>query len=155
MALSTVSKGACQMRSVRGFTLIELMIVLVIVAILMAVAVPAYLEHAQKARRSDGMGALMDAANREEQLMLDRSTYSGDMTELGFAADPMVSPEGHYQIDGVDCAGGAITAASNCYVLTATPIASSPQSDDTRCASLTLSSTGQRGASGTTGDECW
>lgn len=155
MAVLSTGERARHMARAAGFTLIELMIVLVIVAILMAVAVPAYLEHAQKARRSDGMGALMDVANRQEQLMLDRSTYSGDMTALGFADDPMVSPEGHYQVDGVDCGGGAITAASNCYLLTATPVDSSPQADDTRCASLTLSSTGQRGATGTTGDECW
>ena len=52
--------------SVRGFTLVELMIVIVIVAILLAVALPSYQNSVQKGRRADAKAALLDVANRQE-----------------------------------------------------------------------------------------
>jgi type IV pilus assembly protein PilE len=139
-------------RHTRGFTLIEVMIVVVIVAILAAVGLPAYQDSLQKGRRTDGMSALLDAANRQEQLMLDRSTYTLDMTDIGFPADPMVSEEGFYTIDATNQPCGDITL---CYTLTATPVAGGPQGNDTRCATLSLDSNGSRTATGTAADQCW
>ncbi len=83
---------------VHGFTLIELVIVIVIVGILMAVALPGYQESMRKGRRADAKAGLMDAVNRQERFMLDRSAYTRDMDELGFGADPMISEEGHYPL---------------------------------------------------------
>ncbi len=134
-----------------GFTLIELMIAVVIVGILLAVALPAYQNSMQKGRRSDAMSALQDAANRQEQFMLDRSTYTKDMTDLGFA-DPFISPEGHYSITAAKCTTGAIT---NCFELTATPLPASPQAKDSRCTSFILDSFGSKTATGTAKTECW
>jgi type IV pilus assembly protein PilE len=142
----------CQEQAARrqaGFTLIEVMLVVVIVAILASVALPAYQDSLQKGRRTDGFSALMDAANRQEQFMLDRSTYTLDMTELGFAADPMVSEEGFYTIDATNAPCGDITL---CYTLTATIVAGGPQANDDRCATLSLDSNGSRTA---TTDQCW
>lgn len=136
----------------RGFTLIEIMIVIVIVAILSAVALPAYQNSILKGRRSDAMSSLADAANRQQQLMLDRSTYTADMMDLGFSANPLISEKNHYSIAAVACSGGTI---ANCYVLTATPRASSPQSKDVYCTSLSLASDGERTATGTQQDQCW
>lgn len=135
-----------------GFTLIELMIVVVIVAILALIALPSYQNSVQKGRRADAMSALLDAANRQEQHMLDRSTYTTDMTDLGYAADPLVSEEAHYTVDAAACAGGAIT---NCYLLTATPAAGSPQVNDARCTTFSLDSAGRRTATGSLGADCW
>lgn len=135
-----------------GFTLIEVMIVVVVVAILVSVALPAYQDSLQKGRRTDGMSALMDVANRQEQHMLDRSTYTADMTDLGFAADPMVSEEGFYT---VDAAAGACGDLGLCYTLTATPVAGGPQANDARCTTLILDSNGSRSATGSAADECW
>ncbi len=84
--------------------------------------------------------------------MLDRSTYTIDMTALGFAADPYISPEGHYSVDAVACGTGTI---ATCYVLTATPVSSSPQSKDTKCTTLILDSFGAKTATGSTSTECW
>jgi type IV pilus assembly protein PilE len=128
------------------------MIVIAIVAILVVVGLPAYESQLQKGRRSDAMAALLDAANRQEQFMLDRSTYTTDMTQLGYAADPAVSQEGFYT---VDTAAGGCGDISLCYLITATPVAGSPQAGDTRCATLRISSEGERTATGTTADECW
>jgi len=138
------------MRSAQGFTLIELMVVVVIVAILMGIALPSYQDSVRKARRSDAMSALMDAANRQEQVMLDTNSYSSTMAGLGMSA---TSPEGDYTI-GITTAtvGCPITT---CYVLTATPVTGSQQANDAKCDKFTLTSTGTKTANGTLGSECW
>jgi type IV pilus assembly protein PilE len=131
---------------------VELMIVVSIVAILLAVGLPAYQGSIQKGRRSDAMSAIMDVANREEQFMLDQSRYTADMTELGFAADPALSEEGFYT---VDAAAGSCGNIAFCYVVTATPAAGSPQVNDTRCATFSMDSEGARTATGTAAGDCW
>jgi type IV pilus assembly protein PilE len=140
----------------KGFTLIEVMIVVVIVGVLLMVALPAYQSSLQKGRRADGMAALMDAAGRQERFMLDRSTYTPDMEELGYAADPYISPEQHYSIDATDCDGGEDEEKlKTCYQLTAEPAAGSVQLKDTRCTSFVLNSNGTKAATGSIASECW
>lgn len=136
----------------RGFTLVEVMIVVVIVAILASIAYPSYRDQMRKSRRSDAKNALMDAATRQEQFILDRNTYTTTMTELRYDTDPADSGEGYYSIDAVagDC--GTIV---RCYTLTATPKADQPQASDAQCTSFSLASTGQRTATGSASSECW
>ena len=136
----------------RGFTLVELMIVIVIVAILLAVALPSYQNSVQKGRRADAKSALLDVANRQEGYMLDRGTYSLELTDLGFNQNPYTSEEGHYSVAATVCSGGSI---ARCYVLTATPRSDSPQVDDTRCTSFILHSNGSKTAEGSDQLNCW
>jgi type IV pilus assembly protein PilE len=136
----------------KGFTIIELMIVVVIVGVLMMVALPAYQDSLQKGRRADGMAALMDAAGRQEKFMLDRSTYTIDMTDLGYATNPYISSEQHYSISATACDDGVIT---NCYELTAEPAPGSVQLKDKKCTSLILNSNGTKSATGSLASECW
>jgi type IV pilus assembly protein PilE len=75
----------------QGFTLIELMIVVVIVGILAAIAYPSYSAYVERARRADGKSALLDAAQRLERCHTQTNTYVG-------CAFPAVSPDGHYAI---------------------------------------------------------
>ena len=135
-----------------GFTLVELMVVIAIVAILLAVALPGYQNSVQKARRVDAKAALFDAANRQEGIMLDRGSYSLDMTDLGFDQNPHISEEGHYSIAAAVCSGASI---DRCYVLTATPQSGSPQADDTRCTAFILHSNGAKTAEGSDQLNCW
>lgn len=136
-----------------GFTLVELVIVIVIVGILASVALPAYQDSLRKGRRADAKSGLMDAANRQERFMLDRGTYTADMAQLGFGADPLITEEGYYSVDleapDPNCPIGT------CYTLVATPVAGGIQAEDTHCTSFTLKSTGAKTAAGTLGDECW
>lgn len=133
-----------------GFTLMEVMVVVVIVGILMAIAIPSYENSLQKGRRAEAKAALLDAANRQEQLMLDRGTYTTDPNDLGLPT-PFLSEEGFYTITAADCGLGL----NRCYELTATPTAGSPQTKDTRCTAFTLNSEGAKGASGSDQDNCW
>lgn len=68
-----------------GFTLIEVMIVVVVVAILAAVAVPTYHDHLRKARRAAAQSHLMDVAQRQQQYLLDARSYAPDLATLGIA----------------------------------------------------------------------
>ena len=147
----TSEQSHCGVCRQRGFTLVETMVVMVVVAILVGIALPAYQNSLNKGRRSDARSALMDAANRQESLMLDRNTYTENMTQLGFATDPMVSDERYYTVDAVDCGDGI----DRCYVLTATPHPSGAQAGDTRCTTLVVDSNGARTATGSAPMECW
>lgn len=65
------------MKTQQGFTLIELMIVVVVIAILSAVAIPAYTEHVTRGKLVEGTSALSDARVKMEQFFQDNRTYAG------------------------------------------------------------------------------
>lgn len=64
------------MRRMRGFTLIELMIALVVAAILLAIAFPSYRDYVRRGVRSSGQQFLMDIAQRQEPYFLDQRRYA-------------------------------------------------------------------------------
>jgi type IV pilus assembly protein PilE len=101
-------------KSIRGVTLIELLIVVVIVSILAAVAYPNYRAYVQKSKRNEAKAALLQIATNQERHYLNNNTYTLDMTELGFAAAGNVLTDSEtYEID--------VTAAdANSYTAQAT-----------------------------------
>jgi type IV pilus assembly protein PilE len=116
----------------KGFSLIELVMVITIVGILVAVAIPSYKSSTAKARRSDGQTALMDAMVRGERYFTEHNTYTTNLTTASAAT---TSPEGYYTISAAACGAGI----SSCVKLTAT--AGSVQASD---GNLTLDSRGQK-----------
>ena len=131
----------------RGFTLIELMIVVAIVAILAAIAFPSYARYVEQARRADAKSALMDAAQRMERCYTQNNTYIG-------CTVPAASPDGYYTI----ALGGAVNPTTATFFrLSATRVAGGAQAGDTRCGDYWLDSTGDRGVNNAsrTRDECW
>jgi len=74
------------MRNCRGFTLIEVMIVVAIIALLAAVGYPSYREHIARGQRSEGQQFLSDIAQRQEQILLDQRQYASTLAALGMTA---------------------------------------------------------------------
>ncbi|MDA8127778.1 MAG: prepilin-type N-terminal cleavage/methylation domain-containing protein [Betaproteobacteria bacterium] len=67
-----------------GFTLIELMITVAIVAILAAIAMPAYQEYVKRGNRAAAESEMMDIASREQQYLLANRCYTNNLTTLGY-----------------------------------------------------------------------
>jgi type IV pilus assembly protein PilE len=110
----------------QGFTLLELMIVVVIVAMLAAIAIPNYSQYIIRANRSDAQDKLSEVAFEQERFANRNRRYTLDMTELGYASDPTGSGQGLYTIDAAVCPGAGITVQT-CVVMTATPRAGGRQ----------------------------
>jgi type IV pilus assembly protein PilE len=72
----------------RGFTLIELMVVVAIVAILAAVAFPGYQDYVRRAKRATAQTALLDLTAKQQSYLVDRRGYASTLSDLGFAAPP-------------------------------------------------------------------
>lgn len=140
-----------------GFTLIELMIVVIIAAILAAFAYPQYRDYVVRSNRAVAKSMLLQVADRQEQFFTDRKQYAADMTDLGypaaaaFAVDrasdatAAVEADSLYQIALTD-------ATATTFTLTATPVNS--QAEDAQCATMVLDQSGQR-TSTPAGGNCW
>lgn len=135
-----------------GFTLIEVMITVAIIAILAAIAYPVYLNQVQQARRSDGQTTLIEVMQAEERFYTLNNTYTTALQSvLGFAADPVASEEGWYAVSAAACGGGG--ASPQCVQLTATP--QGAQATDP-CGNISLNSRGQWSRSGSAAaTECY
>lgn len=86
--LSTGKRSQPPCRRLAGFSLIELLIVMAIIAILTAVAVPAYREHVRKAARADAQSFLTDVASRQQQYLVDKRRYAPSLASLNMALSP-------------------------------------------------------------------
>lgn len=134
-----------------GFSLIELMIVLALIGVITAIAVPSYQAQQQKSRRADAISALEKAAAREEQHYFQYNVYTADESQLGGTASYITSPEGYYRIVATQAGGNTQE-----YMLTATPPVGSPQTNDSACKQLTLNHLGVKSAvPATNADLCW
>jgi type IV pilus assembly protein PilE len=140
-----------------GFSLIELMVVVSIITILGAIAVPTYTASVRKSRRTEAKTAIMDFAAREERLYATQNVYSTDPVALGYTAAGgswPVSTGSYYQIElPTISAPSATTPATFSVVVDPSP--GSTQANDTTCASFTLTNTGLQGATGTNPTSCW
>jgi len=134
-----------------GFSLIELMIVVVVIAILSAIAIPSYSSYMLKSRRVDGVSFLTEVASEQIRFSSENNRFATTMAELGYGdAATANSEEGFYNVS-IETSNG-----NQSYILTATPVATGPQVNDTECAALTLNSSKQKTVSGTaTPTDCW
>ena len=148
----------------RGFTLMELMIVVVIATILVSIAVPSYLSEVRQSRRAEAKTAVLDLASREERYFsTNGSIYSITPTDLGYPGGAFPAPVGsdnYYTITvcspAANCDPNANVPAAPSYYITVTPVAGGSQAGDTQCQSFSVDSTGQQFATGTIpSQQCW
>jgi type IV pilus assembly protein PilE len=125
-----------------GFSLIELMIAVAIVAILASVAFPSYQDYLRRGARAEAQAYMMDIAGRQGQFLLDNRAYADTAAAMGLATPPRVSAK--YAIT-LETDGSPPT-----FTITATP--SGDQAKD-KCGTLSLDNTGAKTASGT--GSCW
>ncbi len=135
-------------KSEGGFTLVEVMIVVVIVAILAAIAIPSYQSSVYKGRRADAKESLFSAAALQEQIYMQKNAYSDSAADVGGSQ----SGEGYYGIAVTRPCGD-----DSCFLITAS--ARGAQSGDTDCSTFSINQAGTKiaksaGGSVTTGS-CW
>jgi type IV pilus assembly protein PilE len=163
-----------------GFTLVELMVVLLIVAILAAVALPMYQSEVRESRRTDAKTAVLDLAAREEKYFSLNNNYTGSPINLGYASTsssatfPQNVGSGYYQINVCvqTATVGQVTATActtstgnstsgNTYVIAVIPVAGKSQANDSTCQYFAIDNTGNQFASSTEGigtdttTTCW
>lgn len=123
-----------------GFTLIELMIVVIMIGIISMIAVPAYQEYSRKARRSEALATIAEVATAQEKFYSENLRYAASIDALpNFGADPYITPSGDYSVT---------TDTTSTYRITANAIGR--QAADTKCLQLRLFADGSK-----TPADCW
>jgi type IV pilus assembly protein PilE len=136
-----------------GFTLLELMIVLVVMGILAALAITSYSRYGYRARRTDGQKLLMAIASAEERYYAQHNAYA-DLATIGYSTTVNATSEGGYYTAAVGVST-VNSIAAQAFTATATPVAGKSQQRDT-CGALTVTDTGVKGPAGTTANgTCW
>lgn len=152
-------------RSNRGFTLIELMIAVVIIAVLAAVALPAYFESVRKSRRGDAIALVSQVAQAQERWRANSANFATDfgttvLNVRSTAASGVTTLTEPYYTITIPSA-----AATNTYTVRA--VARASQLGDTRCAAMEMrmldgnityvssTSAGTIAASTTDANRCW
>ena len=151
----------------QGFTLVELIVAMVILATLAAIAIPSYNQYVLKSHRTEVKSALMDAASLEERFFSTSNLYTNNPMQLGYgvAATPVTVGTGYYIISNITVtlpvapAGASPGGTPATYLITAVPNPGSMQVNDTQCAVFTINSAGQQTALNSGGTDntanCW
>lgn len=111
--------GRLQNVSNRGFTLLELMIVVAVVAILASIALPSYQDSVRKAARRAAQGHLLDIANKEQQFFLDNRAFTTTIGSGGLNLGTPTEAANRYTF-AVDTANPA--GPPPCFTITATAV---------------------------------
>ena len=128
------------MRKKQGFTLMEVLIVVAIIGILAAIAIPSYSYHVRKGHRASAQSFMTDIATKQSQYLLDARTYASTVGDLGLTEPASVTT--YYTITI------SATTPPPAYTITATPKAGTSQDGD---GVMTLTHTGAKTRGGASG----
>ena len=135
-------RAVAQVGPSRGFSLIEMAVIMAVLGILLAIALPAYREHVRKSIRAEAQSFLTGVASRQQQFLVDKRGYAASVAALNMA------PPSHVKANFEDPITVDVPAVvPPTFTLTAKAIGD--QAKD-KCATLTLDSAGNRGPAG-----CW
>jgi len=146
----------------RGFTLVEIMVVLAIVMTLAAIAMPSYTENIKQSKRAEAKAQLLEAAQFMQRFYSQNDSYAtkrGDSSNVAIpdalARVPRTAAAGSQNYTISFATPGPTTAT---FILQAAPRVGGSMAGD-KCGTFTLTQAGQRGvsgnAAGTTADSCW
>ncbi len=132
-------RKCCGLYALSGFSLLELMLVLALVGVMAAIALPAYQGQMRKARRSDAQGSLQRIQLEQTRWRTQHDTYTSSLLELGLATN--LSAQAYYQLS-------LTQASSDGFMAVATALGDQAQDGDcawmqlrlTHTATVTLSS---------------
>ncbi|MCP4300939.1 MAG: type IV pilin protein [Gammaproteobacteria bacterium] len=132
-------------KNMRGITLMELMIVVVIVGILAAVAFPNYRNFVARAGRSEAKGALLRCATNQEKFYLQNQIFTDSLIQLGFDGPPFQTDSGKYSI--------AVSSppSPNNFTCTATYLVADNEAG--KCLTFTIDGRGSKTSGPDT--DCW
>ena len=147
---SQFGKPLRRSRAVRGFTLIELMITVAIIAILAAVALPSYQDYVRKSRRADAQSFLSEVVARQQHFLVDRRAYAVSITDApasnGLGVTIPANISSYYTVTMATNNG----ASPPSFTVTGTPTGSQASE---KCGTLTINQSGTKTASGS--GTCW
>lgn len=142
----------------KGFTLVEVLIVVVILALIMSVGIPGYRDYMQRANRADATTALLRIAAAQERFFIANGTYASNAQLAQDPPDGLGIPgteRGFYNLTVQPGAGGLGAG----YTLIAQVAPGGDQNDDTECWFFSTTERGQRSAFDNGGaentDDCW